>query len=675
MMSSVPRKRPRRWGALLATLAIAATSLTGVVLASGPATAQTQPVSKVDTTTYDKEVLLVDGKPFYHSGVQFRYEHQRYQKGWTDAELKPILQMIAEDGFNVVNIPIWWSQVEPSKNNFDWTDLEKYIDWCEEYGLKLELLWFSHESTGHSIPMRVPDYAWNDYQLVVDENGDPLQSGDNFLFDKTDPNLLEREKFVLGEVMDHLAAYDTAHTTVGMQVTNEPNVAQLQWGVSSDRSYSDYSNALWNDGGYTDAAQFRRDVLLDYLTELGQVVKDSDYPIYTRVNTVGDARPVAENEQLRAQGQNTIDFIGYDPYTTNIDTFYDYGRTSTWAQGQNLPMVMETFAGSGNAHVMKFNSIAGGAVHNLYAATDGYSDTGSSNFGLYDFDPDTHEVTRKQVSYEIRDLNHTINKISVDLATKAPVEAGGSHLQTYNRTASASVDVTKPLADVNVNYATSTGGQGIAVQRSATEFALISIDNGGTYSFPEEYGDVSSVEVGFYDANDDWVSEGSRSHDVSGGNIDITVNEGEAVRVVFANTDPSTTTEIVARHSDKCLDVVSASTDNGADAIQWDCHGGDNQQWRLENAGDGYFQIVASHSGKCLDVVDASTDNNARIEQWGCSDGLHQQWELRDTGDGYVEIVARHSGKCLDVVSASTDDGARLQQYDCWDGTNQHWSL
>jgi hypothetical protein len=520
-------------------LAVPAVSLVGAGLAplAAPATAaaQTTPVSTVDTTksAYDRVVLKVDGQPFYHSGVQFRYEHQRYQLGWTDAQLKPVLKMIAEDGFNVVNIPLWWSQVEPSKGTFDWTDLEKYIDWCGEYGLKLELLWFSHESTGHSKTLRVPDYVWDEFQLVVDARGKPLQQGEDFLFDKTDPHLLEREQYVLGEVVKRLAAYDTRHTTVGMQICNEPNVAQLQWGVSADRSHSEYSDAKWEEGGYTDAAQFRRDVLLDYLTALGRVVKNSSYSIYTRANTVGDARPVAENEVLRSRGEHTIDFIGYDPYTTAIDTFYYYGINSFWARERNFPMVMETYAGSANAHVMKFNSIAGGSAHNLYAATDGYATSGSSDFGLYDFDPATHKVTRKHVSYEVRDLNHTINKIARDLATKAPVEDGGSRLQTFNRAAATTVTATKTIAGMNLKYATSTGGQGIAVQRSRTEYALISIDGGGTYSLPASYGEVASVELGHYDANDSWVRQGAKQYRIANGTIEVALAEGEAVRVVF----------------------------------------------------------------------------------------------------------------------------------------------
>src|SRR5690606_2916452 len=133
--------------------------------------------------------------------------------------------------------------------------------------------------------------------------------------------------------------------------------------------------------------------------------------------------------------------------------------------------------------------------------------------------------------------------------------------------------------------------------------------------------------------------------------------------------------EVVNRNSGKCVDVVSGSTADGAEIIQYDCHGGANQQCRLEDAGGGYHRIVSEASGRCLDVDGASTADNARIIQWACNGGANQQWQLRDAGGGHVEIVARHSGKCLDVIDSSTANGTRLQQYSCWGGANQQWTL
>ena len=134
-------------------------------------------------------------------------------------------------------------------------------------------------------------------------------------------------------------------------------------------------------------------------------------------------------------------------------------------------------------------------------------------------------------------------------------------------------------------------------------------------------------------------------------------------------------TEIVARHSGKCMDVVSGSTEDGAEIIQYTCHGGLNQRWQIQDAGGGYVQIVSQSSGKCVDVADESTANGGRIIQWPCNGQANQQWELRDVGGGYTQIVSRHSGKCIDVVDGSTADSARLQQYDCHDGNQQQWSL
>ncbi|MFE3144840.1 RICIN domain-containing protein [Streptomyces scopuliridis] len=41
------------------------------------------------------------------------------------------------------------------------------------------------------------------------------------------------------------------------------------------------------------------------------------------------------------------------------------------------------------------------------------------------------------------------------------------------------------------------------------------------------------------------------------------------------------TAELVARNSQKCVSVSGASTQNGADAVQWDCVEGTNQHFRL----------------------------------------------------------------------------------------------
>ena len=85
---------------------------------------------------------------------------------------------------------------------------------------------------------------------------------------------------------------------------------------------------------------------------------------------------------------------------------------------------------------------------------------------------------------------------------------------------------------------------------------------------------------------------------------------------------------LIAQHSGKCLDVSGASPDDRAEIIQWQCHGGENQQWRVEAVTGGY-QLVARHSGKCLDVRGESTNDGGSIIQWSCHSGANQTWLLR----------------------------------------------
>jgi uncharacterized repeat protein (TIGR03803 family) len=150
---------------------------------------------------------------------------------------------------------------------------------------------------------------------------------------------------------------------------------------------------------------------------------------------------------------------------------------------------------------------------------------------------------------------------------------------------------------------------------------------------------------------------------------------GVIFRLRLATSPVNQYVELVSRNSGQCLDVSGASTDAAASVIQWTCHGGPNQQWRLEPAGGGAFRIIARHSGQALDVFGALLDDVTPIIQWPVHGGDNQAWTLESASDGYMRIVARHSGKALDVEFASADNGARVIQYTPHGGANQQWLL
>jgi hypothetical protein len=192
--------------------------------------------------------------------------------------------------------------------------------------------------------------------------------------------------------------------------------------------------------------------------------------------------------------------------------------------------------------------------------------------------------------------------------------------------------------------------------------------NMGSVYWPALGGKIS--EYG-YDRYSMFVLQGS------GTNLTVSIrNSTGADRLTYGWGDDGGDTgtfTLTARHSGKCIDVISASIADGAETAQYSCNGGSNQRWELQDLGSGYYRIIARHSGKCLDVDAASTADSARIIQWTCSGGQNQQWQVQDAGSGYVRLVARHSGKCLDIPSSSTTDGTRLIQYTCTSGHNQQF--
>ena len=112
-----------------------------------------------------------------------------------------------------------------------------------------------------------------------------------------------------------------------------------------------------------------------------------------------------------------------------------------------------------------------------------------------------------------------------------------------------------------------------------------------------------------------------------------------------------------------CLDVAGVSRSAGGNLHFWDCWGGPNQQWRMDDRN----RLVSLNSGMCLDVYGGNPNNGAEVVQWPCHDGANQKWYW-DNG----RLSPGHSrGRCLDAYGAGTGNGTRAIIWDCHWGQNQ----
>ena len=66
--------------------------------------------------------------------------------------------------------------------------------------------------------------------------------------------------------------------------------------------------------------------------------------------------------------------------------------------------------------------------------------------------------------------------------------------------------------------------------------------------------------------------------------------------------------------------------------MQFPCHGGPNQQWRLSATGTGPVLLVAAHSGKCAQADDDGAEAGDEFGSGTCDGRPAQQWTARLSG-------------------------------------------
>ncbi|WP_328323587.1 RICIN domain-containing protein [Kribbella sp. NBC_00382] len=150
------------------------------------------------------------------------------------------------------------------------------------------------------------------------------------------------------------------------------------------------------------------------------------------------------------------------------------------------------------------------------------------------------------------------------------------------------------------------------------------------------------------------------------------------------------TYELVAKHSNKCMDVSGQSAEDLAPLQNWDCYGPLSQRFRLVPvAGTDQYEVQVGHANgqpsdkaRCLDMYWGSTADNTQVVQHECHGGANQQVLLEyvegSSYDTVLQLRFAHSGKCAGIAGSSTANGAKLVQMPCStaaSAANQKWVL
>lgn len=502
-------------------------------------------ISWVDTSlsTFANPVLMVDGKPFLYRGAQLRADTMAANLGWSDDDIGKIVHDLADDGFTVVSIPLFWSDIELHRDQFDWAVLHKYLDWAKGAGIRLEIAWFGSDSTGYSwgdnpTMHRTPDYLREEFTLVADWNGEPLVSPiyQRILLDKADRRLLAREAHVLDLMMHEVDDWcrGAECPLIGVQVLNEPYVSKVRdsarhW-LTLPRSFSAPASEKWESEGWHSPASFRRAIMLDYLCGLSSAIKSARLPVWTRANFCrhSDAIPLRENEALRQSGGTQLDIIGFDPYTHDLDYLRSFGSSEFWSLGRNLPMIMENYAGGPLVDFEILSALAGGAVTHSYPVIESENLSDSTGYpGVYGRSREKNAGTPTDATAYHRRLNRSLGLIRHAVATKCGARRQQSEIAFFNVRGSIDNRETFTLADIDIRFETRQQGYAIAcfdagyLLITAVEYAEIQLSK-----------DILTIEYGCQDDVGRWVGSARFFGPFPKGET-IALDDGKCIRIEF----------------------------------------------------------------------------------------------------------------------------------------------
>lgn len=122
--------------------------------------------------------------------------------------------------------------------------------------------------------------------------------------------------------------------------------------------------------------------------------------------------------------------------------------------------------------------------------------------------------------------------------------------------------------------------------------------------------------------------------------------------------------------ANKCLDILGASLERLAPAVQYTCVAGGRSQmwWDYIFEMDGFFYnrlIGNNYSGMCLHV----DGKNIPIKQIGCAMLTNQMFE---TVSPNLHLV-QNENLCMEIQGASPDNFARIVTWDCHGRSHQLW--
>ncbi len=492
--------------------------------------AEASKIEKIDGRNY----ISANGKPYLLYGMQIRLDRAVKRFDVTSDEqfdkyIKPYFENCAKLGFKTVAIPIRWRQIEPIKDNYNFTILKKYYDYAKEFDLQVQLLWFGLNVCGWSV--EAPAYILNEKETYSYLENYPD------VLDMTDMDTIERAMLAFGELLDFLYEYDTDRRTVAIQLENEPDSTASDGPEIDNHTDGDLIDSRFWLGG-------QKNAMYDLINALGMMVKTGPYRCVTRVNLrlyQCYYNGVRENIIGEVCDLDGVDIVGFDYYDPKIRE----GIIDRMKLEGNVPHYPELLTGNQFGVTLALDAFThgGGAIYYQLKPVDDDDDScvftdkdntwnfpkgelipaeTSDNPDMELYTPETEELTA---------LNKMLACAGCKIAINDPQKTA-----LFNELRERVCNQTLKVGDIDVTFRTrgaaNYGGCGYVTEIEDGEYLVFATKGQSSFTFSGKT--VVSAEAGGYDGDGNWKK--SKDIPVSGNAVEISSDTVSEALVLLVKT-------------------------------------------------------------------------------------------------------------------------------------------
>lgn len=177
--------------------------------------------------------------------------------------------------------------------------------------------------------------------------------------------------------------------------------------------------------------------------------------------------------------------------------------------------------------------------------------------------------------------------------------------------------------------------------------------------------------------------------DVSGGvkktnaNINMWINNGgdnQKFKFVLSNEVSDNIEggiyEITSALDEKRNFTISGPAINNSKVVFNDKTSLPLQKWSIRKKENGYYVISSAvNNSKVLDVANSGQKNGTNVLLWQNNNSSNQEWILQESGDGYYNVISKCNGLVLDISGGISKNGAGINVWDLNGGGNQKFKF